>query len=243
MKRLIQIGWVVFCCFLYQEVQASDTAGNVKHRSVPDYSLQDSLPSVFVEKWILNIRNKKHILRFEYRKNPDDASLVVTILNKDALFPESFYKKLEAYFELTPFLSSGAVYSEVYERCHAAGFIDNSQVSYVKEPYGHMTAKALYIYDIDNDGIPEILLADKEGSSADNNIYELYRLNKQTGRFVKADHFFKGAFYGWDQTKKYIITGMSDTQERHLVKNKIFNGALVPVKKCIIAASEGNTCF
>ncbi|SDD18045.1 hypothetical protein [Niabella drilacis] len=243
MKRLIQLCSLVFLCFLFQKAPAGSTAGNITRRNAPGAGRQDTLPSAFIQKWVLNLADKKCVLRFRYQKNPDDGSLVVTALNESTLFPGSFYKTLEAYFELTPFLSSGADYSEVYERCDATGFTDNSHVSYTKERYGGMTAKALYIYDIDGDGVPEILLADKEGSSADNNIYALYRINKKTNRFVKADRFFNGAFFGWDKTRKYIITGVSDTRERRLVKNKIANRMLVPVKKCTVTASAGRVCF
>lgn len=239
----MQICCVVFLCFLFQKTQAGHIAGDLPHYKVPEHSLQDTIPAAFVMKWVVNIGSKKHTLKFEYRKNPDDSSLLVSALNKDPLFPESFYKTLEAYFELTPVLSSGAVYAEVYERSRGSNFTDNSQISYTKELYGRMTAKAIYIYDIDPDGVPEVLLADLEGSSADNNIYVLYRMNKRTNRFEKADHFFNGAFYGWDKTRRYIITGKSDTQERHLVKNKIVSRALVPVKKCTASANRGNSCF
>ncbi|MBZ4190098.1 hypothetical protein [Niabella beijingensis] len=240
MKRFFYTG-----CFVLVNLLACFTAKPASYHNAAREALQkkDTIPDTFVVNGMLRLQNKTYPLKLQYRKQPEDASLSITVLREDALFPDSFYTMLDSYFEQAPVLTTGASYPETYERLRAAGFADSSFICYAKEGYGRMTAKAIYVYDIDHDGVPELLLANGSEWSEDNLVYELYRLDKHTRRYVLVPHFFSGAFYGWDKRKQCIITGKSNKQQRWLTKNRIANGRLIPVKKCTVTASSGNNCF
>lgn len=238
MKQFIQISILFFQFFIFQKGLSCSSFQQARNAGMTEKGITDTVPSVFEVKWILDINSEKHDIKFKFQKNSGDSSFVVAALNNDSLFPGTFYKMLETYFELTPFLSSDATYSDTYLRYRSIGFIDNEHISYTRESYQDQTAKALYIYDIDNDGVPELLVLDKENSSAGNNVYQLYRKDRLLNRFVEAKRFFNGAFYGWDRTLKYIITGYHDKGERHLIKNKVIGHTLVAVDSVDVSDAD-----
>ncbi|MDP9962001.1 hypothetical protein [Chryseobacterium lathyri] len=69
-------------------------------------------------------------------------------------------------------------------------------------------------------------------------------MNEKECKFIFVSDFFnQAAFYGWDKTGKYLITGVSDTKERKLYKNKIVGGNLKTVDQCTEYAVSDKFCW
>ncbi|MBO6185491.1 MAG: hypothetical protein J6O88_12510, partial [Chryseobacterium sp.] len=72
--------------------------------------------------------------------------------------------------------------------------------------------------------------------------YAMFKGSKN-GISYKENFFDKVAFYGWDKTGKYLITGVSDTRERIFSKNKIVSDKLVFIEKCTENVISDKFCW
>jgi len=88
---------------------------------------------------------------------------------------------------------------------------------YKRSYFRDFSARLFYIVDVDYD---DMLLLDLQNGMRDNNVYVMFKGGKNGISYLK-EFFHKVAFYGWDKTAKYLITGVSDTKE-NFIRVKLF---------------------
>lgn len=187
----------------------------------------------------LNYNNKEDSIRILCVR--DSVYTSISNITSNLPLPKEFYTILKDSFGLANWLidSEYKIAQEIYKnlKFKRADFVKYER-SYIKE----FSAKLLYILDVDQDGYDDILLLNLQNSMRDNNVYSMFK-GGENGISFEENFFGKTAFYGWDKTGKYLITGVSDTRERKLYKNKIIRGKLKTVDKCEEYATSDKYCW
>lgn len=171
-----------------------------------------------------------------------DNSVDVVDVSGTRLLPKEFYKVFHDNFGLGDEIMHSLDYDSAYNYYKKQDFIDTNFVSYQKESRKCFRSKSIYIIDIDHDGLDDVLLLNLQESMRDNNTYEMFKGTKDN--IVYKRNFFQNrAFLGWDETKEYLITGVSDTKKRRLYKNRIKHTRLIVIDKCIEYAVSEEYCW
>ncbi|WP_153393794.1 hypothetical protein [Chryseobacterium vaccae] len=162
-----------------------------------------------------------------------------------SFLPKSAYECIEGTVE---FQHSQVInynsYYYTYNYYKNSGFIENDYIGYDKVDFRNGNLNFITVMDIDEDGYEDLLILDLASSMRDNDMYQFYRWSEKESKFIFVPDFFdKAAFYGWDKTGKYLITGVSDTKERKLYKNKIVKGKLKTVDQCTEYAVSDKFCW
>lgn len=171
----------------------------------------------------------------------DGMNINISSITGNLPLPKEFYTILQDNFGLATELINPD-YKSAYENYKNLKFRRADFVEYEKKYIRDFSSKLLYILDIDQDGYDDILLLNLQNSMQDNDVYALFKGSKN-GISFEENFFDKTAFYGWDKTGKYVITGVSDTKERKLYKNKIVGGQLKTIDQCTEYAVSDQLCW
>lgn len=163
----------------------------------------------------------------------------------NSFLPESAYKCIEGTVELQHWqIINKNSYYHTYEYYKNKDFKENDFVNKKKMIFRNGDYNFITITDMNNDGYEDLLILDLANSMRDNDMYQFYKWSEKESKFIFVPDFFnKAAFYGWDKTGKYLITGVSDTKERKLYKNKIVGGKLKTVDECTENAAADKLCW
>lgn len=221
-----------------------------KKKSVQKYVDTLGIPTNYVVSIPLEINKKKIDIRLllsksDYSFRGKDYTIVEIEKDTNNILPKSAYECIEGTVELQhwQFINSSS-YNYTYKYYRNNKFEENNFVSKRKMIFRAENYNFITVTDIDNDGYEDILILNLANSMRDNEMYQFYRWSQKENRFVFIPDFFKGsAFFGWDQTGKYLITGISDTKERVLYKNKVVEGKLNVVDKCTEYAVSDKQCW
>ncbi|KMQ63895.1 hypothetical protein ACM40_03745 [Chryseobacterium sp. BLS98] len=170
---------------------------------------------------------------------------VAEIENTDNVLPKSAYECIEGTIELQDWQTiNNKSYSYTYDYYKKKNFKENDFVTKKKMIFRNENYNFITITDMDNDGYEDLLILDLSSSMKDNDMYQFYKWSGKESKFIFVPDFFnKAAFYGWDKTGKYLITGVSDTKERKLYKNKVVGGQLKIVDQCTEYAVSDKLCW
>lgn len=165
--------------------------------------------------------------------------------NTNSILPKSAYECIEGTIELQDWqVINNKSYSYTYDYYKNKEFKENDFVNKEKMIFRNGDYNFITIADVDNDGYDDLLILDLASSMRDNDIYQFYKWSEKESKFIFVPEFFeKAAFYGWDKTGEYLITGVSDTKERKLYKNKIAGGQLKTIDKCTEYAVSDKLCW
>lgn len=187
----------------------------------------------------LNYNNKEYSIQLLCER--DSIYTNVSSITSNLPLPKEFYAILQGNFDS----SSGLInsdYKSAYENYKNLKFKRTDFVEYEKKDMREFSSKLLYILDVDQDGYEDILLLDLQNSMRDNDVYVMFKGGKN-GISLEENFFDTAAFYGWDKTGKYLITGASDTGGRKLYKNQIVGGRLKRVDQCTEYAVSDKFCW
>ncbi|WP_265132079.1 hypothetical protein [Chryseobacterium oranimense] len=187
----------------------------------------------------LHYNNKEYSIQLLCEK--DSVYTNVSSITSNLTLPKEFYTILQDNFNS----STGLIntdYESAYENYKNLKFKRTDFVEYEKKYVREFSSKLLYIFDVDQDGYEDILLLDLQNSMRDNDVYVMFKGGKN-GISLEENFFNKAAFYGWDKTGKYLITGMSDAGERKLYKNQVVGGKLKRVDQCTEYAVSDKFCW
>ncbi|WP_343611378.1 hypothetical protein [Chryseobacterium oranimense] len=187
----------------------------------------------------LHYNNKEYSIQLLCKK--DSVYTNVSSITSNLPLPKEFYTILQDNFNS----STGLIntdYESAYENYKNLKFKRTDFVEYEKKYVREFSSKLLYIFDVDQDGYEDILLLDLQNSMRDNDVYVMFKGGKN-GISLEESFFDKAAFYGWDKTGKYLITGMSDAGERKLYKNQVVGGKLKRVDQCTEYAVSDKFCW
>lgn len=187
----------------------------------------------------LKYNNKEYSIQLVCEKNSAYANILSVTSNLP--LPKEFYTILQDNFGLATWLINSD-YKSAYENYKNLKFKREDFVEYDKKYIREFSSKLVYILDVDQDGYDDILLLNLQNSMRDNDVYAMFKGGKN-GISFEENFFDKAAFYGWDKTGKYLITGVSDTKERKLYKNKIVGGKLKTVDQCTEYAVSDKLCW
>lgn len=187
----------------------------------------------------LKYNNKEYSIQLVCER--DGADTNISSITSNLTLPEEFYSILQDNFGLATWLINSD-YQSAYEDYKNLKFKRTDFVEYEKNSGRKFSSKLLYISDVDQDGYDDILLLNLQNSTPDNDVYVMFKGGKN-GIAYKENFFDKVAFYGWDKTGKYLITGVSDTKERKLYKNTIVGGQLKTIDRCTEYAVSDKFCW
>jgi hypothetical protein len=187
----------------------------------------------------LKYNNKEYSIQLVCERDGVDTN--ISSITSNLTLPKEFYKILQDNFGLATWLINSD-YKSAYENYKKLKFKRADFVEYVKKYIREFSSKLLYISDVDQDGYDDILLLDLQNSMQDKDVYDMFKGGKN-GISFEENFFDQAAFYGWDKTGKYLITGVSDTKERKLYKNKIVGGKLKTVDECTENATTDKLCW
>ncbi|SHE67899.1 hypothetical protein SAMN04488522_101896 [Pedobacter caeni] len=209
-----------------------------------------NIPSKYVVTIPLEINKKKIDIRLLLSKSEDlfrgkNYTIAEIEEDKNSFLPKSAYDCIEGTVELQHWqvLNSNSYYF-AYDYYKNNKFKENDFVSKKKMIFGHADYNFITITDVDNDGYEDLLILDLANSMRDNEVHQFYKWSEKESKLIFMPDFFdKTAFRGWDKTEKYLITGLSDTRERKLYKNKIVRGKLKVVDECTEYAVSDKFCW
>lgn len=209
-----------------------------------------SIPSKYVVTIPLEINKKKLDIRMLFSKSESLSGgkhYTIAEIEKDtnSLLPKSAYQCIEGTVELQHWqVINKNSYYNTYDYYKNKNFKENDFANKKKMIFRNADYNFITITDMDHDGFEDLLILDLASSMRDNDMYQFYKWSEKEGKFIFVPHFFdKAAFYGWDKTGKYLITGVSDTKERKLYKNKIVGGKLKTVDQCTEYAVSDKLCW
>lgn len=218
-------------------------------------SVQESVdtlrpPSRYIVTVPLEVNKKKMNIRLQLSKSDflsRGENYTVTEIDEGANcpLPKSAYKCIVETIELMHWkIINRSSYYDTYDYYKNKDFKENDFVSKEKRIFHHGGAEFIMVTDVDNDGYEDLLILELGESMRDNDVYQFYRWSEREDKFkLMPDFFGKTAFYGWDKTEKYLITGISDTRERKLYKNKIVEGRLEAIEQCTEYAVSNKFCW
>jgi hypothetical protein len=187
----------------------------------------------------LNYNNKEYSIELLCER--EGVNTNISDITSNLSLPKEFYAILQDNFGLATWLINSD-YKSAYENYKNLKFKRADFVEYKKNYIREFSSKLLYILDVDQDGYDDILLLNLQNSMQDNDVYTMFKGGKN-GFSFEENFFNKAAFYGWDKTGKYLITGLSDTKERKLYKNKVERGKLKTIDQCIEYAISDKVCW
>lgn len=187
----------------------------------------------------LNYNNKEYSIQLLCEG--DSIYTNVSSITSNLPLPKEFYAILQDNFDAATGLINSD-YNSAYENYKNMKFKRADFVEYEKKYIREFSSKLLYILDVDQDGYEDILLLDLQNSMPDNDVYVIFKGGKN-GISFEENFFGKTAFYGWDKTGKYLITGVSDAGERKLYKNQIVGGKLKTIDQCTEHAVSDKFCW
>lgn len=208
-----------------------------------------NIPSKYMVKVPLEFNKRSLDIRLQLSKSErllrGKNYTIAEIENTDNILPKSAYKCIEGTIELQDWQTiNNKSYSYTYDYYKKKDFKENDFVSKKKMIFRNENYNFITITDVDNDGYEDLLILDLSSSMKDNDMYQFYKWSEKEGKFIFIPNFFdKAAFYGWDKTGKYLITGVSDTKERKLYKNKITQGKLKTIDQCTEYAVSDKLCW
>ncbi|KAB1231375.1 hypothetical protein [Chryseobacterium viscerum] len=203
------------------------------------YEKNNKIPDSFIINTPFKYNGKNHNIQLLCEK--DSFQTNISSITSNLTLPEEFYAILQDNFGLATWLINSD-YQSAYEDYKNLKFKRTDFVEYEKNSGRKFSSKLLYISDVDQDGYDDILLLNLQSSTPDNDVYAMFKGGKN-GISYKEKFFDKVAFYGWDKTGKYLITGVSDTKERKLYKNTIVGGQLKTVDQCTEYAVSDKFCW
>lgn len=215
-----------------KDTHADLPANNIRvEKEKPSDSFTFSIP--------LNYNNKGYSIQVLCQR--DSVYTNISSITSNLPLPKEFYAILQGNLDLATWLINSD-YKSAYKnykkmKFKRADFVEYD-INYIRE----FSSKLLYVLDVDQDGHEDILLLDLQNSRRDNDVYTMFKGSKN-GILFEENFFNKAAFYGWDKTGKYLITGVSDTRERKLYKNKIIRGKLKTIDKCVEYAVSNKVCW
>lgn len=187
----------------------------------------------------LNYDKKEYSIKVVCEK--DSIYTDISNITSNLSLPKAFYTILQENFGLATWLINND-YNSAFEIYKDFKFKRPDFVEYRKSKFREFSSKLLYVVDVDEDGYDDILLLNLQNSMRDNDVYAMFKGSKN-GISYKENFFDKVAFYGWDKTGKYLITGVSDTRERIFSKNKIVSDKLVFIEKCTENVISDKFCW
>ncbi|WP_155859058.1 hypothetical protein [Chryseobacterium oranimense] len=208
-----------------------------------------NIPSTYVVEIPLEVNNKKIDIRLQLSKSErllrEKNYTLAEIENTDNVLPKSAYECIDGTIELQHWQAINKdSYDNTYDYYKNKGFKENDFVTKKKMIFRNENYNFITIADMDNDGYEDLLILDLSSSMKDNDMYQFYKWSEKESKFIFVPDFFdKAAFYGWDKTGKYLITGVSDTKERKLYKNKVVGGQLKAVDQCTEYAVSDKFCW
>ncbi|MFL9485426.1 hypothetical protein ACI6Q2_21770 [Chitinophagaceae bacterium LWZ2-11] len=211
----------IFCCaqFITANTQVIDSSVT-------------NVPDSFNIKVKINLLNENYFLEIKCKKSPNDTAPIFDFNKSDKCFPESFYTTLTMDVLIDMNFPS---YRTLYKSIKNTFYDDNvfwvDYVTYERNITKSQFKNFIIVTDINNDNIPEIILMNKEESGGKKPVSDLYRLDKQTKKIMKVSNFFNGAFYGWDNNYRYIITGWAEGSIFIERKNVARGLKLVPIEE------------
>lgn len=220
-----------------------------KKQSVRKYTDTLNIPSKYVVTIPLEINKKKIDIRLQLSKSEGLSKgknyTIAEIEDTNSFVPQSAYKCIEGTVELQHWqIINKDSYYDTYDYYKNKDFKENDFVSKKKMIFRNEDYNFISVTDVDNDGYEDLLILDLASSMRDNDMYQFYKWSEKENRFIFMPDFFdKAPFYGWDKTGKYLITGVSDTKERTLYKNKIVGGQLKTVDQCTEYAVSDKPCW
>ena len=204
------------------------------------FEKDNKVPDSFIVNTPFKYNGKEHNIQITCERSQNN-SVMITKVTSDLLLPKNFHTILENDFSLRNFYFPDN-YETAYKEYATNKFIGDWLAIYKRNYFRDFSPRLLYIVDVDDDGYDDLLLLDLQNSMRDNNVYVMFKGDKN-GVSYKENFFDKVAFYGWDKTGKYLITGISDTRERKLYKNKIVRGKLKVVDQCTEYAVSDKFCW
>ncbi|RKE56064.1 hypothetical protein [Sphingobacterium detergens] len=223
---------------------------SIRKQGVQKYIATLHIPSKYVVTIPLEINERKIDIRLLLAKSEDllrGKNYTIAEIEKgtNSFLPMSAYRCIEGTIELQHWqtINSGSYYY-TYGYYKDKEFKENEFVSRKRMTFRNGDYNFITIIDMDNDGYEDLLILDLESSMRDNDMYQFYKWSEKESKFIFVPDFFdKAAFYGWDKTGKYLITGVSDSRERKLYKNKIVRGKLKTIDQCVEYAVSDKQCW
>ncbi|WP_454880335.1 hypothetical protein [Sphingobacterium detergens] len=220
------------------------------NESIQQYVDTLSIPSKYIVTVPLEFNNKKMEIRLRLIKSETlsrgkNYTIPEIEENANSYLPKSASDCILGTIDLQHWriISKGSFY-ETYDYYKHKDFKENDFVGREKMIFHHGGFNFITITDVDLDGYEDLLILDLSESMRDNEVYQFYKWSREENKFIFIPDFFnKSAFYGWDKTGKYLITGVSDTRERKLYKNKIVRGKLKIVEQCTEYAVSDKFCW
>lgn len=189
-----------------------------------------------------NFNNKEYKIELTCEKSENNTVNITKVSSDFSSIPNNFYNLILEDFSIKNKLMEPNNFEKSFVYYKNKGFVERELVSYKKEYFKEFSENLIYIVDINKDGFDDILVQDSQNSMNDASFYKLY-LGTKAGICEKNDFFKNRAFFGWDKIGKYIITGISNTRERNLIKNKISKTNLIPIGKCTENAISDKYCW
>ncbi|MGK6344223.1 hypothetical protein ACMGDK_18585 [Chryseobacterium sp. DT-3] len=236
------------------KIDSTEIGGKIsassKKQSMQKYVDTLSILLQYVVTIPLEVNKKKMDIRLRLSKSEDLAgrkNYTIPEIQEDTngLLPRSAYECIEGTVELQHWqVNNKSSYYDTYDYYKNKDFKENDFVSKKKMIFRNEDYNFISVTDVDNDGYEDLLILDLASSMRDNDMYQFYKWSEKENRFIFMPDFFdKAPFYGWDKTGKYLITGVSDTRERKLYKNKIVGGKLKTVDQCTEYAVSDKFCW
>lgn len=235
-------------------IDSTETDGKIfmspKNQSMQKYTDTLSIPSKYVVAIPLEINNKKMVIRMQFSKSENlsrGENYTIAEIEKgtNSFLPKSAYECIKGTIELQDWQTiNNKSYSYTYDYYKKKNFKENDFVTKKKMIFRNEDDNFITITDMDNDGYEDLLILDLSSSMKDNDMYQFYKWSEKESKFIFVPDFFnKAAFYGWDKTEKYLITGVSDTKERKLYKNIVVQGKLKTIDQCTEYAVSDKFCW
>lgn len=200
---------------------------------------KQTIPDSFILHIPLRYNHKEYSIKIVCEK--DSIYTNISNITSNLSLPKEFYTILQDNFGLADWLID-TDYKKAYAIYKDLKFQGVDFGEYKKSKVGEFSSKLLYIVDIDEDGYDDILLLDLQNSMGDNDVYAMFK-GGENGISYKENFFNTVAFYGWDNTGKYLITGINDIREKKLFKNKIAEGKLMIIDQCIEYPESDKFCW
>lgn len=189
-----------------------------------------------------NYNSKEYKIELTCEKSDYNTVNITNATSNLSSIPNSFYTLLLDDFSIKNRLMEPENFEKSYQFYKKNGFVENELISYKKDDFRNFYENLMYIIDINDDGFDDILIIDSQNSMNDASVYKTF-FGAKNSIALKNDFFKNDAFFGWDKTEKFIITGISDTNERRLTKNKIIRNSLVSVEKCTEDTVSEQQCW
>lgn len=236
------------------KIDSTEIGGKIsassKNQSIQKYVDTLSIPLQYVVTIPLEVNKKKMDIRLRLSKSEDLAgrkNYTIAEIQEDTngFLPKSAYECIEGTVELQHWqVINKSSYYDTYDYYKNKDFKENDFVNKKKMIFRNEDYSFISVTDVDNDGYEDLLILDLASSMRDNDMYQFYKWSEKENRLIFMPDFFdKAPFYGWDKTGKYLITGVSDTKERKLFKNKIAGDKLKTIDQCTEYAVSDQLCW